>query len=44
MEYQKIANLLNEASNKPSKYRTRNWIEINDDIREAYSRNKQNQI
>ena len=44
MEYQKIANLLNEASNKPSEYRTRNWIEINDDIREAYSPNKQNQI
>ena len=44
MEYQKIANLLNEASNKPSKHRTRNWIEINDDIREAYSPNKQNQI
>ena len=44
MKYQKIANSLNEASNKPSKYRTRNWIEINDDIREAYSPNKQNQI
>ena len=25
MEYQKIANLLNVASNKTSKFRTRNW-------------------
>ena len=41
MEYQKIANLLNNASNKPSKFRTRNWVEINDDIRGAYSPNKQ---
>ena len=41
MEYQKIANLLNDASNKPSKFRTRNWVEINDDIRSAYSPNKQ---
>ena len=41
MEYQKIANLLDSASNKPSKFRTRNWFEINDDIRSAYSRNKQ---
>ena len=43
MEYQKIANLLDSASNKPSKFRTRNWVEINDDIRGAYSPNKQNQ-
>ena len=41
MEYQKIANLLNDASNKPSKFRTRSWVEINDDIRGAYSPNKQ---
>ena len=33
MQYQKIPNLLNDASNKPSKFRTRNWVEINDDIR-----------
>ena len=42
MEYQKIANLLDNedalnASNKPSKFRTRNWVEINDDISGAYS-------
>ena len=41
MKYQKIANLLTHASNKPSKFRTRNWVEINDDIRGAYSPNKQ---
>ena len=41
MEYQKIANLLDDASNKSSKFRTRNWVEINDDIRGAYSPNKQ---
>ena len=41
MEYQKIANLLNNESNQPSKFRTRNWVEINDDIRGAYSPNKQ---
>ena len=41
MEYQKIANLLDSASNKPSKFRTRNCVEINDNIRCAYSPNKQ---
>ena len=41
MEYQKIANLLNDESNKPSKFRIRNWVEINDDIRGAYSPDKQ---
>ena len=29
MEYQKIANLLNNASNQPSKFRARNWVETN---------------
>ena len=33
--------MLNDASNKPSKFRTRNWVEINDNIRGAYSPNKQ---
>ena len=40
MEYQKIANLLNHSSNKPSKFRKRNWVEMND-ITGAYSPNKQ---
>ena len=33
--------MLDSTSNKPSKFRTRNWVEINDDIRGAYSPNKQ---
>ena len=41
MGYRKIANLWDSASNKPSKLRTRNWVEINDDIRGAYPANKQ---
>ena len=41
MEYQKIANLLEDESNKPSKFRTRNWVEINDDARGTYSPNRQ---
>ena len=31
MEYPKIANLLDTGSNQPSKFRTRNWVEINDE-------------
>ena len=40
MEYQKIANLFNDESNKLSKFKTRNLVEINDDIRGAYSPEK----
>ena len=40
MEYQKIANLLNNESNQTSKFRTRNWVEIDDDVRGEYSHNK----
>ena len=36
MEYQKIANLLDSASNQPSKFRTRNWVEINDESKGKY--------
>ena len=42
MEYQKIANLINDdASNQPSKFRTRNLVEINDESRGAYNVNSQ---
>ena len=41
MEYQKIANLLDNASNQPSKFRTKNWVEINDKSRGTYSVNRQ---
>ena len=33
--------MLNDRSNKPSKFRTRNWVEINDEARGAYSDDKQ---
>ena len=36
MEYQKMTNLLDNASNQPSKFRTRNWVEVNDDSRDTY--------
>ena len=39
MEYQKIANLLDNASNQPSKFRIRNWVEINDESRGTYTAN-----
>ena len=38
MEYQKTINL----PNQPSKFRTRNWVEINEESRGTY--NKDNQI
>ena len=34
MEYQKIANLIDDTSNQPSKFRTKNWVEINDESEE----------
>ena len=41
MEYQKIANFLDNASNQPSKFRTKNWVEKNDESRGTYSVNRQ---
>ena len=42
MEYQKIANLIDDyESNQPSKFRIRNWVEINDESRGAYNVNSQ---
>ena len=37
MEYQKIINLLDNASNQPSKFRTKNRIELNNDSRGTYN-------
>ena len=42
MEYQKIINLLDNKPNQPTKFRTKNWVEINDESRGKY--NKDNQI
>ena len=38
-EYQKIVNLLHSASIQPSKFRTRNWVEIYDESRGTYASN-----
>ena len=36
MEYQKIANLLDNTLDQPSKFRKKNWVEINDESKESY--------
>ena len=42
MEYQKIANLLDDASsNQPSKFKIKNCVEINDESRGTYNVNSQ---
>ena len=41
MEYQKIANLIDDTSNEPSKFRTKNLVEISDESRGAYNVNSQ---
>ena len=41
MESQKIANLIDDTSSKPSKFRTKNWVEINDESRGTYNVNGQ---
>ena len=40
MKYQKIINFLDNTTNQPSKFRTRNWVEINDESRGEYSSDK----
>ena len=37
MEYEKIANLLDDASNKTSKFKIKNCVEISDESRGAYN-------
>ena len=39
MEYQKIAIFLDSASNEPSAFRTRNWVEMNYESRGTYTSN-----
>ena len=36
MDYQKIVNLLDDTTNQTSKFRTRNWVEINDESPEKH--------
>ena len=42
MEYQKIMNLLDNTRNQPSKFKTKNWFQINDESRGMY--NEDNRI
>ena len=42
MEYQKVANLIDrESSVEPSKFKTKNLVEINDESRGTYNVNSQ---
>ena len=41
MEYQKIINLLDNTLNQISKFRTKNWVEINDKSKGTYNTNTQ---
>ena len=41
MEYQKIANLIDDASNQPSKFKAMNWVEIYDESKGTYNVNSQ---
>ena len=41
MEYQKIIKLLDNTPNQPNKFRTKTWIEINDELRGTYNTNSQ---
>ena len=41
MEYQKITNLLDNTPNPSTKFRTKIWVEINDDARGTYNSNSQ---
>ena len=40
MEHKKTINLLDNIPNQPSKFKTKNWIEIKDESRGTY--NEQN--
>ena len=41
MEYQKIAHLIDDASNQPSNFWKKNWVEITDESRGTYNVNSQ---
>ena len=41
MEYQKIENLSDDASNEPSKFKTKNWVEINNESWGKYNDNSE---
>ena len=37
MGYQKVINLLDNTPNQPTKFKTKNWVQINDDARGMYN-------
>ena len=37
MEYQKVISLLDNTPNEPSKFRTRNWVEIKNESYGVYN-------
>ena len=41
MEFQKIAILLDDVSNQPSKFKTKNWVKVNDESKGTYIVNSQ---
>ena len=41
MEYQKIINLFDNKPNQPTKFRTKNWVEVNDESRGRYNKNNE---
>ena len=41
MKYQKIINLLDNTTYQSTKFRTKNWVKINDDSRGTYNTNSQ---
>ena len=41
MEFQKIINLLENTPNQPSKFRTKSWVEVNDESRRTYNAKSQ---
>ena len=36
MEYQKVINLLDNTPNQPTKFRAKDWVEVNDESRGTY--------
>ena len=41
MKYQNIINLLDNTPNQPSKFRTKNWVKVNDDLQGMHNTNSQ---
>ena len=44
MEYQKIISVLDNTTNQTTNFRTKNWVEINDEKRRTYNSNSQSKF